>query len=124
MLVRKKNPKSNIFQSLTFSILNVSSLDDRLLLQAECLLFPSCSSASNDDLYYAQKIILSAGGQFLEIEFGHVTSASDDDHYYAQKIILVAGGQFLKIKKEIISYSLFVQDLWSRHQLLHLRPAL
>ena len=42
--------------------------------------------------------------------FGHVTSACDDDHYYAHKIILAAGGQFLK-KTEIISYSLFVQDL-------------
>ena len=43
---------------------------------------------------------------------GHVTSACDDDHYYAHKIILAAGGQFLKTKKEMISYSLFVQDLW------------
>ena len=32
--------------------------------------------------------------------FGHVTSACDDDHYYAHKIILAAGGQFLKIKKD------------------------
>ena len=68
--------------------------------------------ASDDDHYYAHKIILAAGGQFLKIGFGHVTSASDDDHYYAHKIILAARGPFLKIKKEIISYSLFVQDLW------------
>ena len=44
--------------------------------------------------------------------FGHVTSACDDYHYYAHKIILAAGGQFLKTKMEIMSYSLFEQDLW------------
>ena len=70
------------------------------------------TSASDDDHYYAHKINLAAGGQFLKIVFDNVTSTSNDDHYYAHKIILAAGGQFLKIKKEIISYSLFVQDLW------------
>ena len=47
-----------------------------------------------------------------EYGFGNVTSASDDDHYHAHKIILAAASQFLKTKKEIIDYSLFVQDLW------------
>ena len=58
------------------------------------------TSASDDDHYYAQKINLAAGGQFLKIVFDNVTSASNDDHYYAHKI-LAAGGQFLKIKKKL-----------------------
>ena len=41
---------------------------------------------------------------------GHVISASDDDHYYAHKKILVTTSQFLKVKKDIINYSIFVQE--------------